>query len=65
MNQAFEFARIALNNRENFDSLKGKMAVYIIHAARNGERDLVRLGAKEVKECAFSGLSIPNRTVVH
>ena len=65
MNQAFEFARIALNNREDFDSLKGKMAVYIIRVVRNGERDPVRLGAKAVKECAFSGLSIPNRTVVH
>jgi len=65
MNQAFEFARIALNNREDFDSLKEKMAVYIIRAVRNGERDPVRLGAKAVNECAFSGLSIPNRTVVH
>ena len=56
---------MALNNREDFERLKGKMAVYIIHAVRNGERDPVRLGAKAVKACAFSGLSIPNHTLVH
>ena len=65
MNQAFEFACMALNNREDFERLKGKMAVYIIHAVRNGERDPVRLGAKAVRACAFSGLSIPNHMVVH
>ena len=65
MNQAFEFARIALTNREDFESLKGKMAVYIIHAIRDGERDPVRLGAKAVKACAFSGFSIPSHTLVH
>ena len=65
MNQAFEFACMALNNREDFERLKGKMAVYIIHAVRNGERDPVRLGAKAVKACAFSGLSIPSHTLVH
>ena len=55
MNQAFVFVCMALNNREDFEGLKGKMAVYIIHAVRNGERDPVRLGAKAVKACAFSG----------
>ena len=65
MNQAFEFVCMALNNREDFERLKGKMAVYIIHAVRNGERDPVRLGAKAVKACAFSDLSIPNHTLVH
>ena len=65
MNQAFEFAFMALNNREDFERLKGKMAVYIIHAVRNGERDPVRLGAKAVKACAFSDLSIPSHTLVH
>ena len=63
MNQAFEFVCMALNNREDFEGLKGKMAVYIIHAVRNGERDPVRLGAKAVRACAFSGLSIPNHVV--
>ena len=65
MNQAFEFARIALINRDDFESLKGKMAVYIIQAVRSGERDPVRLGAKAVKACAFSDLSIPSHTLVH
>ena len=65
MNQAFEFVCMALNNREDFERLKGKMAVYIIHAVRSGERDPVRLGAKAVRACAFSGLSIPSHTVVH
>ena len=62
MNQAFEFVCMALNNREDFEKLKGEMAV-IIHVVRNGERDPVRLGAKAVKAYAFSGLS--NHTVVH
>ena len=53
---------MALNNREDFEKLKGEMAV-IIHVVRNGERDPVRLGAKAVKAYAFSGLS--NHTVVH
>ena len=57
--------RMALNNREDFERLKGKMAVYIILALRSGERDPVRLGAEAGKACAFSGLSIPNHTVVH
>ena len=65
MNQAFEFARIALTNREDFERLKGKMAVYIIHAVRNGERDPARLGAKAIKACTFSGVSIPGHTVFH
>ena len=65
MNQAFEFACMALNNREDFERLKGKMTVYIIHAVRNGERDPVRLGAKAVRACAFSSLSIPSHTIVH
>jgi len=59
------FARIALTNQEDFESLKGKMAVYIIHAVRNGERDPVRLGAKAVKACAFSVISIPSHAVFH
>ena len=54
MNQAFEFACMAVNNREDFERLNGKMAVYIIRAVRNGERDPVRLGAKAVNECAFA-----------
>jgi hypothetical protein len=65
MNQAFEFVCMALNNREDFERLKGKMAVYIIQAVRSGERDPVRLGAKAVKAYAFSGLSIPNHTVMN
>ena len=65
MNQAFEFARIALTDPQDFESLKGKMAVYIIHAVRNGERDPVRLGAKAVKACAFSVISIPSHAVFH
>ena len=65
MNQAFEFVCMALNNREDFERLKGKMAVYIIQAIRSGERDPVRLGAKAVKACAFSGFSIPSHTLVH
>ena len=35
MNQAFEFVCMALNNREDFERLKGKMAVYIIQAVRS------------------------------
>ena len=65
MNQAFEFARIALTNQEDFENLKGIMAVYIIHAVRNGERDPVQLGAKAVKACALTGISIPSHTVFH
>ena len=65
MNQAFEFVCMALNNREDFKKLKGEMAVNIIHAVRNGERDLVRLGANAVKACAFPDLSIPNQTLFH
>ena len=57
--------RLALSNREDFERLKGKMAVYIIHAVPSGECDPVRLGAKAVKACAFSGLSIPSHTLVH
>ena len=64
MNQAFEFVCMALNNREDFKQIKGKMAVYIIHAVRNGERDPVRLGAKAVKAYALSGRSIPKHTVM-
>ena len=51
MRQAFEFACMALEDRETFESLKEKMAIYIVNAARHGERDPVRLGVKAVREC--------------
>ena len=58
MGQAFEFACLALKDREDFESLKEKMAIYIVNAARNGERDPVRLSAKAVKACAVNGKSL-------
>ena len=58
MGQAFEFACLALKDRKDFETLKEKMAVYIVNATRNGERDPVRLGAKAVKAFAVNGKAL-------
>ena len=58
MGQAFEFACIALKDREDFQALKKILAVVIVNAARGGERDPLRMGATAVKACSLNGESL-------